>query len=223
MNSQQKKPVRKIAIGTSSIRGTIPTLGQYESSLERDFMELVRFDNNVELYTPQPVRISFRDRSGRKTTYVPDGLIEYRHDIYPASELKPVLCEIKYRDDFRKDWKRLIDCFKAAKVYALEQGWVFKVYTEFEIRTNYLKNIKFLIEYRNETSPVSVEDNILIKLEELRISDPETLLVSLFRDPWMRADAIRVLWRLIALRRIGCDLTEALTMRSKIWTMESRS
>lgn len=223
MKPKQRKSVRKISIGTSSIRGTIPTLGQYESSLERDFMELVRFDQNIEMYTPQPVKIKFNDRHNRKTTYVPDGLIEYRSDIYPANELKPVLCEIKYRDDFRKDWKRLIDCFKAAKIYAIEQGWVFKVYTEYEIRTNYLKNIKFLIEYRDEISSISVEDNILIKLEELRISDPEALLMSLFRDPWTRASAIRVLWKLIALRRVGCDLTEVLTMRSKIWTMESRS
>lgn len=223
MSSKQKKPVRKISIGTRSIRGTIPTLGQYESSLERDFMELVRFDHNVELYTPQPVKIRFCDRLGRRTTYVPDGLIEYRRDIYPARELKPVLCEVKYRDDFRKDWKRLIDCFKAAKAYALEQGWSFKVYTEYEIRTNYLKNIKFLIGYKAIVTAISVETNILTKLEELRISDPETLLMSLFRDPWIRADAIKVLWKLIALRRIGCDLTEVLTMRSRIWALESRS
>lgn len=76
--------------------GLVPDIGRYESSLERDFMELVRFDRNIRTYSPQPLTIRYVDSLGRFRKYTPDGLIEYRRDCFPAKEMKHVLCEVKY-------------------------------------------------------------------------------------------------------------------------------
>lgn len=220
MNRAQRSPVRKIGIQTRSMTGVIPEYGQFESSLERDFMELIRFDKNVELYSPQPLVISYIDKHNKKRTYTPDGLLEYRQDISPAKEMKPILCEIKYRADFRADWRNLIPRFRAAKIFANEKGWEFKVFTEVEIRTPYLKNVRFLSGYLSDSYEIELQEAIIDKLSDLRESDPETIMFILFRDKWMRASALPTLWYLIAMKRIGCELAEPLTMNSKIWTLE---
>jgi len=220
MKRLQRLPVRQIGIQTRSMTGVVPDLGQFESSLERDFMELIRFDKNIELYTPQPLVISYIDKDNKKRSYTPDGLVEYRTDILPAKEMKPVLCEIKYRADFRADWKNLIPRFRAAKVFANERGWDFQVFTEVEIRTPYLKNVRFLSGYLSVSYEIDLQETILEKLSDLRESDPQTIMFILFRDKWMRASALPTLWYLIAMKRIGCELSEPLTMNSRIWVLE---
>ncbi|WPO67191.1 heteromeric transposase endonuclease subunit TnsA [Acinetobacter haemolyticus] len=212
--------MRQIGIQTRSMTGVVPDFGQFESSLERDFMELIRFDKNIELYTPQPLVISYIDKDNKKRSYTPDGLVEYRTDILPAKEMKPVLCEIKYRADFRADWKNLMPRFRAAKVFANEQGWDFQVFTEVEIRTPYLKNVRFLSGYLSDSYEIELQETILEKLSDLRESDPQTIMFILFRDKWMRASALPTLWYLIAMKRIGCELSEPLTMNSRIWVLE---
>lgn len=220
MKRLQRLPVRQIGIQTRSMTGVVPDFGQFESSLERDFMELIRFDKNIELYTPQPLVISYIDKDNKKRSYTPDGLVEYRTDILPAKEMKPVLCEIKYRADFRADWKNLMPRFRAAKVFANEQGWDFQVFTEVEIRTPYLKNVRFLSGYLSDSYEIELQETILEKLSDLRESDPQTIMFILFRDKWMRASALPTLWYLIAMKRIGCELSEPLTMNSRIWVLE---
>jgi len=220
MHTLLKQPIRRIRISNRSMTGIVPGLGQFESSLERDFMELIRFDKNIQSYTPQPATIYYPDVNGKTRKYTPDGFIEYRRDISPASEMPHVLCEIKYRNDFRANWREFLPKFRAAKRYASERGWTFQVLTEYEIRGPYLKNVRFLSGYH--TAPSS--DIVLAisdKLVELRESDPEALMTSLFRDPWNRAAALPALWYLIGQHQIGCDLSQHLTMRSRMWTLEN--
>ena len=129
-------PVREIGVSTRGVTGSVPSFGRYESSLERDLMEILRFDPHVERFTPQPLTIEYLDRDGRTRNYTPDGLIHFKAD--SGSHQVPVLFEVKHREDFRKDWKILLPKFRAAKAYCLVQGWRFEVFTEREIRTPYL-------------------------------------------------------------------------------------
>jgi hypothetical protein len=41
------EPVRDIKISTRGVTGAVPRFGKYESSLERDLMEILRFDTNM--------------------------------------------------------------------------------------------------------------------------------------------------------------------------------
>lgn len=203
--------VRDIRISTRGVTGTVPSFGKYESSLERDLMEILRFDPSVKSFTPQPLTIKFHDSEGKLRSYTPDGLISFK------SFSEPVLFEVKYRADFRKDWKVLIPKFRAAKKYCCEQGWRFEVFTEREIRTPYLGNVKFLWPYLERVPSPDMQARILKTLWDLDEADPDLLLCALCHDANNRAQVIPYLWHLVASGAIGCDLEVPLTMRTRIW------
>ncbi|TJZ77525.1 TnsA endonuclease N-terminal domain-containing protein [Chitiniphilus eburneus] len=211
-------PVREINMGSHGVTGTVPGIGDYESTLERDLMEILRFDPDVERVDPQPLKIPYLTRSGQEGFYTPDGLIIFKHNV--SSPIQPILYEVKYRGGFRKDWKELMPKFRAAKTFAMNKGWRFMVYTEREIRTPYLKNARFLQMYRDRVTEPEMRQHVLQILWDLGEVDPELLLCALCSDPDNRAEMIPVLWNLIAVGAIGCDLNQPLTMRSAIWAEE---
>lgn len=215
---QRYTPVRDIVYNNRSVTGMVPLLGDYESTLERDLMEILRFDPSVEHFTAQPITIGYFDQFGKLRTYTPDGLIQFK----PTASLipQPVLYEVKYRADFRQDWRNLLRKFRAAKTYALDQGWRFEVFTEREIRTPYLDNAKFLWRYLEQSPSPDARRQILQVLWDLDETDPEMLLFALCRDAHNRARLIPTLWHLVAIGAIGCDLNVPLTMRSRLWPVE---
>lgn len=214
-------PVRKIRISSRAITGTVPKVGDYESLLERDMMQLVRFDKNIHLFTPQPLTLWYEDAKGNKRSYTPDGFIEYRRDIAPAKDMPHVLCEIKYRADFRAKWKELLPRFRAAKRYCQERGWEFHVFTEREIRTAYLENVRFLWRYHAINEDNGFSELIRERIREMGETDPTSLLNAICRDKWNQAVALPVLWHLVCNAEIGCDLNLPLTMHTRIWSTEA--
>ena len=209
------KPARRIGITNRSVSGTVPRMGRYESSLERDFMEILRFDSDIINFKPQPLVIDYRRRDGTSGTYTPDGYFEYA----PHLALAPTLYEIKYRADFRENRKTLLPKFRAARDYCLTRGWIFRIFTENEIRTSYLDNIRFLRSYKERPIPDDLKHTVLLHLYDLKEADADLLLSAICRTQINRARLIPALWHLIAQGEIGSDLTEPLTMRSSIWTL----
>jgi len=146
-------PVRTVPKNYRSLTGLVPnprtqSMTAFESSLERDFLLLLDFDPDVEWFEEQPVKIIYHDAKGRRRTYTPDVLVRYRTDPPQARHTKPLLCEVKYRDDLRQHWAEYRPKFRAAQCYARQQGWRFHVVTERHVRTPYLENVKFLRSYR---------------------------------------------------------------------------
>jgi len=209
------KPVRKIGITNRSVSGVVPKTGQYESSLERDFMEICRFDDSIAQVVPQPVTIPYETEAGDIRSYTPDGIIYFESKLF----LNPILYEIKYIDDFRKDWRTFLPKFRAGKYFAEQEGWEFRVFTEKNIRTIYLENVKFLWRFKNRKPPDSFMERVLSVLADLTKCDPDLLLHILCKDSENRARMIPVIWYLVANKRIGCDLDLPLTMHSKIWML----
>lgn len=205
-------PARKIKITNRSVSGVFPETGRYESSLERDFMEILRFDSSVDVVHPQPITIEYSDKNGKKRKYTPDGLIHFR----PEYRKPPILYEIKYRDDFRDNWRVILAKFRAAKSYCMSEGWQFCAFTEREIRTQFLKNARFLWPYKNISFAESEKLLVLNTLSDLEEADPELLLCAIYRDKTNRAKLIPVLWHLIANDMISCDLDSPLNMRSTL-------
>jgi hypothetical protein len=208
------QPVRDIGISNRSVTGIVPMMGRYESALERDMMEIIRFDSSVQSFLPQPLTIEFRNKDGQKRSYTPDGLIHYKET---PQYIAPTLFEVKYRKDFREQWKVFLPKFREAKAYCMDRGWRFAVFTEREIRTPYLKNIKFLWPFRDRILSLESSKLILRTLGELGDADPKLLLGRLCRDASDQAEMIPALWHLISVGAIGCDLNMPLTMRSLIW------
>lgn len=211
-------PVRRIGVQSRSVTGTMPNGNRYESSLERDFMLLMQFDPAVDVYTPQPLTLNYCAVDGQLHRYTPDGLIEWRAD-RPVHDPRPVLVEIKFREDFIGKWREWRARARAAKVFAAEKGWLFMIFTEREIRTPALENATFLLPYLRRGSAPEIEQWLLDRLTELVETTPRDLVAGLYRDKWNQATLIPVMWRLLADRRIGFDISQTLNMRTTIWSL----
>jgi hypothetical protein len=216
------QPVRKIRSSKTSLRGKVVSeknnaVHDFESSLERDFIEILEFDSNVSSFVEQPVTIEFEE-NGIKKTYTPDFLIKYRKGITPANQFTPLLVEIKYSKELIKSKEILAPKFKAAEAYAQKKGWRFKVLTENEIRNAYLQNVKFLSSYK-KTELILIDDFTLLlnKIIALRITTPQELILASSRTESKKAELLFTLWHMIANNYIACDLTNSLTMKSEIW------
>ena len=188
-----------------------------ESSLERDFLITLDFDLNVKYFEEQPLTLKFEDKDGDARSYTPDCYVEYRKDISPADKMKPLLCEVKYRSDLFADWHLLKPKFKAARAFARQQGWEFRIFTEVEIRRPYLENAKFLRPFRKYETNWEHYKILTGLLNDLRVASPSQILLAYSEDRWKQAEILSSLWNLIAQRIIRTDLKEPLTMESELW------
>ena len=211
-------PVRRIGVQSRSVTGRMPNGNRYESTLERDFMLLMQFDPAVDVYTPQPLTLTYCGEDGQSHRYTPDGLIEWRSD-RPVHDPRPVLVEIKYREDVIGKWREWRARARAAKSFAAKRGWLFMIFTEREIRTPALENATFLLPYLCRESAPEMEQWLLDRLTELVETTPRDLVGALYRDKWNQAALIPVMWRLLAERRIGFDIAQVLNMRTVIWSL----
>lgn len=206
--------VRKIGINCRSMTGRDGYSGQqFESALERDLLDLLAFDLNVERCETQPVRLYY-DAGNERRPYTPDALIFYRRDIPSAKDLPHLLVEVKFREEYRARFGELKRRFRAARQYAREQGYRFCVLTEREIRTPYLDNARLLRPYRDHAPDPFRERTLLERLALLGETTPNDLL-DIF-DKVEHARFLAVLWKLVSEFRIQVDLTEKITMRTKL-------
>lgn len=218
-------PVRKIRKSYQNVTGLVSTtkttsgvMTAYESRIEHDCHKLVTFNHNITGYEEQPVKITYVDDSGKKRTYTPDILINYRKDVSPANLWKPLLAEVKWRSDLFKNWKELKPKLLAGRRHAKEQGLDFTILTDREIYTPYLKSAIFLLVFVNY--PVNEEDMelLLSALDDAGEIDAETLVSSLTKDNYRRAELLPALWKLVANFGIRTNLEAPLNMRSRLWS-----
>ncbi|MDZ5453909.1 TnsA endonuclease N-terminal domain-containing protein [Labrys sp. ZIDIC5] len=192
----------------------------YESSLERDYLIRLDFLPGVLDVIPQPVAIEFKTPQGRSFAYTPDYLVYFRlGDLNYLDYPKPLLVEVKPQSEWRSHWREWLPKWKAAYRYALEQGWQFRIMDESRIRDLALENIQFLSRYRR--MQFAPEDCMQV-LETLRRAESTTidyLLGRHFVGPW-RAEGIALVWHLIAMHRIDCDISRPLNDATEVWIGE---
>ncbi|HVH72466.1 MAG TPA: heteromeric transposase endonuclease subunit TnsA [Candidatus Dormibacteraeota bacterium] len=189
----------------------------YESGLERDFIKHLLFNQNVSKHEEQPLTIEFTDRAGIHRRYTPDLFVSYRKDLALTKNWRPLLVEVKYRSDLFTHWSELKPKFRAARAFAAKRCWDFAIITERELRTPYLKNITFLLEFGKYPADELVSEGLLDALTNNASTTPSTLLDWIAADAMQKANWLPILWRLIATGRIAVDLEQRLTMNSRIW------
>lgn len=207
-------PVRKIGIQTRSVTGTMPDRNRYESSLERDLIELVHGHPDFESYHSQPVWIPYVDpETGQIKKYPPDGLI-----IWKTGVQRPVLVEVKYREDFAGQWRTVMPKFRAARKFAADKGWEFRVLTETHIRGPRLMNIRFLSAYARRRPAPDVEQALLAAIGS-GAHTPSLAIARIAQSEQgtSAAAVIPYIWRLLATYRAHFDWDSPLTMSSSIW------
>lgn len=217
-------PVRKIPYQTRSVRARIPKpdslrSAETESLLELDFTTLLRFNSEVHDFEEQPFEIPYFFE-GKWRRYTPDFYVTFKPDPNGQPLAPPWVCEIKYREDLEKNQAEYQPKFEAATLYANERGAEFRIFDENDIRTPYFYNAQFLLPRLRREPPESETKLVLDQLHELRGVSVEGLKVSIYRDPWMQAKILPVIWYLVGTRQIGIDLDQPITNASQVWFIE---
>lgn len=167
------KPARKISNrATRKNTGYFPSIKNgrsvaFESLLERDYIYLLEFDNDVISYKEQPTKISYKIMD-RTYHYTPDFLVQ-RNNKMQLIEIKPKSKLEKLLSDSLTN-KR----YEAAAFYCKSNNYdEFKIVTDEEIRSGYiLENIKTLFHY--SMSHVPAADKMRIR-NELMLNGPQQI------------------------------------------------
>ena len=208
-------PARKIPLNYRNITGYVHSnksdaYTHFESSLERDALLMCEFDPNIKSFKTQPRRFNYIHH-GKNRHYTPDILIEYQDN-------RKLYVEVKYRDDLKKDWEKLKPKFKAAiKELKGETGTRFKILTENEIRTTFLKNITFLLPYKNrpfEEYQLETIRKILQRGQPMTITD---LLSLCSTNDMEQAEFLNTLWYAVSNQIVLTELSAPLSITHLIW------
>jgi len=206
------KPVRNVPIQTLSVSGKFPSRKNsrtvsYESQLELAFLYHLEFSPNVRAYVEQPCKIP--SPSGRY--YIPDFLIFFNDPLR-----RPLLVEIKYSSEIRKNSDKLLTKFEAIEKYATQKGYDFRVFTEKDLLTPRLKNYKFLYSYLDKPLPENLYtdyvDNVINFVREkqpVKVIDVARILGKGKFVP--TGFYLSTVWHLIATGKLQADLDEELT------------
>jgi hypothetical protein len=189
------------------------TRAGFESSLERDWLICLDFHPTITLVREQPFAIHY-ELDGRALRYTPDVLAQFA--VAPG-ELATVVYEVKPLDELQSRFTDYRYRFKQAIAFCRERGWRFKIVTEKHIRTPFLNNAKFLRKYRTLPMQALYRDQLLYSIRALGPTTPQALLALAYISDEKRMAALTELWRMIACREIGAELSQPLTMQSSIW------
>lgn len=179
----------------------------YESLLERDYMYLLEYDDDVISYLEQPITLEYVYLN-RKRSYTPDIKVERNNkiqiiEIKPYEKLKLILEDDKF--------KTKLD---VAANYCLHNQFEFKIVTDMDIRNgSLLNNIMFLHRYANIDIPAI--EKLKIK-NELAFQELElNILVSRFNNE--DTNKIKVyIFSMIYHKIIKTNLDKSITMNSVI-------
>lgn len=209
------KPTRRSVSGQYAFRGH--TGIAFESTLERDFLIRCEFQCSVLDVISQPVQVPFRGIDGREFTYTPDFLVYYRlgtrsHIDYP----KPLLVEVKPEKEWRENWRAWFPKWKAARRYAVLQGWQFKIFDEKRIRDNVLSSIRFLERYARMDFDGVDKDQIAECVSSMGSCTVDYLLSRFFPGVY-REKGLALIWHLVAVRRLDCDASTTFSEATELW------
>ena len=221
-------PTRKLKSCPVKVTGTAPDGQEFESTLEEDFFVLLRFNRLVASFEAQPLTIEWLDANAKIRTYTPDVLVHYRQDMEDSAGMPSMLCEVKpdlpgegIRSNRRKPPRKENESenklkWAAAQSYAASRGWEFSVFRESDIRTPYLKNVRFLLRFLEKTGDSQFEPELLNKLVDYGALTMEEWAGTLAPTLHARANVLPACYRLIAQQRVQVDLETVLSLKSKV-------
>ena len=221
MNNRNKldlSPKRRIGMTRRSVSGIYIFRGEtaipHESTLERDFLIRNEFFLDVRQILPQPIRIPFTGADGRTYSYTPDFLVMYRPDRQGCR--KPLLVEVKPSEQWRRHWRKWRRKWKAAIRCAKEHDWMFQIQDESRIRDTVLQNVRFLDPYMRMRFKTDDSQRII---KALHSTGPTSIRALLDRhcSGTNQSQGIALLWHLVAVRKLDCEITGPMNHHTKLW------
>lgn len=221
-------PVRKIKANYLSLTGNYHSFKfnkmiGFESNLEQDLLYHLDFDLHVKSIEEQPFKLKYKSKAGRLKPYVPDFKVMFddKSEYVPKSYKGTVVYEVKYRKDLKDNWKKLVERYRAMHSYCKEQGWKFRIITDYELKSDLLENIKLLDQMRRGCHDLEFEhrEAFLDVASVMKEGTINELLVATYSSVENRAESLSVLWRMICNKDIGVDLSKRLNQNSNFWAM----
>lgn len=200
-------PVRKIPKNHLFVTGGYSSrkneeMDAFESLLEKDYLMLLDFDDAVEKFEVQPVRVPV---VGVPRGYVPDVLVFYHPDVITGAQRCPELIDVKNSAELQRNFKKYERKFEAAQTFAADRGWEFKIVDESQIRGPRLANLKFLREYRNVV-PVAEDIAQVLDLIGDEVITSDSLLRRLATSDEDRLYWLPVIWAMLLSKHLHTDL-----------------
>lgn len=202
-------PVRKIPKNYLFVTGGYSSqknkvMDSFESLLEKDYLMLLDFDDEVESFEVQPVRIPV---IGVRNGYVPDVLVKFLPDPETGEIRNQLLVEVKHSDDLKRNHAKYVKKFEAAHAYAEERDWQFVVMDQTQIRIPRLTNLKFLREYRNVEPSEQDVNNVLKQVKKLsKLASVITLLAAICKHDDDRLYWLPIIWHMVVTKQLVVDL-----------------
>ena len=221
MNNRNKldlSPKRRIGMTRRSVSGIYIFRGEtaipHESTLERDFLIRNEYFLDVLQILPQPIRIPFTGADGRTYCYTPDFLVMYRPDKQGCR--RPLLVEVKPSEQWRKHWRKWRRKWKAAIRCAKEHDWRFQIQDESRIRDTVLQNVRFLDPYKRMRFKT---DDSQRTIKALHSTGPTSIraLLDQHCSRTNQSQGIALLWHLVAVRKLDCEITGPMNHHTKLW------
>ncbi len=214
-------PVRKIGVTSFSVTSnfsSIKTSSMHmcESTLETDYCYHLEFDNNVESYEAQPLRIQYKNQKGRKDYYTPDFKVKYTNNGIKKLGSEFLLAEIKYLDELKENAKVFENRFEAARRFCRDNGGTFEVFTEEFIRDIRLTNYKFLYRYLNPQRIPKLNIDFSSLSDRLETFNAVDWMNNIDGDTLLKGQALTNLWAMVAKGELTIDLEKLITNDSII-------
>ncbi len=182
----------------------------FESLLEKKLFLSLEFDDTIEAYQEQP-RIMIV-KKGKEQKYDVDCFVRRTQN----SDLKDMVIEIKYTNEFEKNKDLYEKKFDAARLRCDEIGVDFKFLTELDFNETYISNIDFLYRYMLHPSEDKYDDIILNNLKDKKMSAYK-LVNLIMKSPVEYQRVSNNIWKLVAENTLKTDLESTkLTMKSLV-------
>ncbi|MGE4396256.1 MAG: TnsA endonuclease N-terminal domain-containing protein [Sulfurimonas sp.] len=202
INIENNTPKRKLKKTFRSVTGYFPSIKNdrsmaFESLLEKQLFLSLEFDDTVDSYLEQPVKIEYFVQ-GRKRSYHPDCLVSYK-------ERKQKLIEVKYTDDLDKNIQEFSARFDAANEYAKNNNMTFEIFTEKEISHIKLQNFTFLYSFASMQLTKQETDMITKIVQSAGSISVVDLLNELSTSRYEQAKQLPFIWKMIFNGKLKTD------------------
>lgn len=215
---------RKIGYTYGSLSGVFSFRGEksiaFESSLERDLLRLLEFNETVIDVTEQPFTIEYINHNNRPTTYTPDFLVHFAlnpSSLQTVPNPKPLIIEVKPRRKIITDFDTLRHKFRTGLRFAKQNDMNYRIYDESRIRTLEFDNIIFLTQFKRRQYDSDEESRIIEHLSNIGHTSIDCLLAHLYVTKEERGIALAQIWHLVSVKKLGCDIGRPLSQTTTIW------
>ena len=217
---------RKIGYVHSSISGYFSFRGEksinFESNLEKNFLTMISFSEHVADIIEQPFTIEY-ENDGKLRKYTPDFLVYFKtggSGTLPGFHYKPLLVEVKRREELTKKFCEFKPKFQAAITYSAQENYLFKIYDETRIYGTYFENIELLRRYRRNQYDIEEQYKIIDGLSIVGTSTIRNLLTHLYNNQNDKNNAFGHICQLLEQKILSTDFQSKIKIDSLIWNFD---